>query len=609
MIWKHWIQFLTVCAVALAATPRAVDAAASFEQLLAQLESDDWVLQAEAIAQLADADAKRAAQVLGPLVDDKARPAWVRGRALHELAEIDKERAQRSALTLARSASPQLRSDALIVLGGIGGSSAQTVVEAALRDKQPLVRASAINAMARLDASRAWPMLENAYPEATAETLPIYAATLPLIGNSEARKLCAELLEHEDPIVRRSVIKGLGEQSDEPSLRLLMDAAGSDPLPSNRQAAVRMLLRIDEARRAELIRAGLQSEEKSKLHAAVALLEEAPDEDLTNDVAIALQRLEKAERLTQGLGILLADRPQRFTEIFRGYLKHDSSSVRTLAVEGIAASPQVNRWEALGGMLGEGNDKLRGRIVDLLIEAGAPEKGVMAYIENPLAGGNERQLDIRRLMRRFLTEEELYTAAMRMKNWLNDSRSYRRNKAYATLENALTTNNSWRVASALGYLHQWRIIGPFDNDDKNTGFKTEYPPEKELDFDDKYEGSAGHTAQWRDYRLTSAEGFVPVHSIMPLPSHYRVAYAYTVINAPEAQEVRFDVVADDSIKIWLNGELIADHEDNRKFKVNAELKRGGNPMLVKIANQKDYWKFRIQVTDRKNNILDWVGKP
>jgi len=589
-----------------AALAPAASAAPPIEQLIGQLASDDWILQAEAVAVLADADPQRARTLFTTIANDRTRHAWLRGRAMIELADLDEPAARDAALALAKSSNTALRLDALSVLGRVGGPGAMTTIEANLRAEEPTVRAGAVAGLARLDPARAWPILETAYPKADARTLPIYAGALALIDHSRARRLIAELLNHDDAVVRRNVIRGLGERGDRPSRRMLMAAAGADESEANRQLARRFLLASDRGDLVALVRAGLRSSSDAEVRAAADLLRAANDLDWTTDVASALPRLEQVGRLPEGLALLVADRPGRFVDTFGAYLDHDSEAVRLLAIDGLAAVDSVDRWQALAGRLDDRSGAVRDRVAALLIEAGAPAKGVMAYLDDPLAGDRQRWDDVRRIMRLMLTEAELHGAAMKLRPWLLGGNRGRREQAFEALGGALTERNAWRVAGALGYLYDWRVIGPFANDEGNGGFGRVYPPERELDFDATYPGDDGHAAAWRDHRAADPGGRVVMHELMPLPSHFRVGYAHAVIDAPEATKARLDVFADDAIKIWLNGEKVAERGKRGGFKVDVELERGANPLLVKIANQKDYWAFRIQLTDRAGRPVDWL---
>src|SRR5207245_10140615 len=54
--------------------------------------------------------------------------------------------------------------------------------------------------------------------------------------------------------------------------------------------------------------------------------------------------------------------------------------------------------------------------------------------------------------------------------------------------------------AALGYVREWRVIGPFDNVSLS-GFEKIYPPEREIDFAKSYSGKDDQTLQ--SHRLAS----------------------------------------------------------------------------------------------------------
>lgn len=597
---RPWLMFVVLSALSAGAS-----GAPSIDQLTDQLDSDDWLLQAEAAVLLADVRPQQARPILRSLVGDDDRRPWLRGRALRSLAKVDPEAAGGAARRLIRADSADLRRDAAAVLGRVGGDRSRAAVESALDDADPAVRAAAVAALVRLDPADAWSMLEAALSRADERTLPILAGVAPLVDRSAARQLTDDLLRHDDPAVRRSVILGLADQGDESALRRLMAAAGGESNPANRRRALRSLADQPAETLDHLIRLGLRSDSEAQVRGAMALLRQQDRGQLAEPVAAALPRLEAAGRLADGLAFLTAHQPGRHLRTIRRYLTHDDQAIRLLAAEGIAAIDGVDRWAELAGRLDDG-EAVRERVVELLLEAEPPERGVMAHIGDPLAGNANRWRDVSRLMGRFLTEDELPEAARKLKPWLESGNRGRRESAFEALDGVVEPSNAWQVAATLGYLYDWRIIGPFPNDKSNSGHNRVYPPEKRIDLDGAYAGDDDRQVAWQRYRLTRIDGKVVMHELMPLPSHYRVAYAHTVIDAPRAMKARLRTDADDSIKVWLNGQLVIDHAKGGGRNADVDLQAGPNRVLVKIANKKDFWAFRVELTDRDDKSVDWL---
>ena len=93
-------------------------------------------------------------------------------------------------------------------------------------------------------------------------------------------------------------------------------------------------------------------------------------------------------------------------------------------------------------------------------------------------------------------------------------------------------------------------------------------------------------------------------------NHY-TAYAFLNIISPRDQTVRMGVGSDDSIKVWLNGQVVHRNNTNRKtsgiqdtFRVN--LKAGNNPLLVKVNDDWENWgmffKIYLEPTEYTTSI-------
>jgi hypothetical protein len=88
----------------------------------------------------------------------------------------------------------------------------------------------------------------------------------------------------------------------------------------------------------------------------------------------------------------------------------------------------------------------------------------------------------------------------------------------------------------------------------------------------------------------------------------QVAYAYTKITVPEAIDVVVRMGSDDGIKLWVNGEVVHDHDVDRPCKIDedsaaAKLKAGENTLLVKISQGGGGWNFRLRFTTSEGRAL------
>jgi len=77
-------------------------------------------------------------------------------------------------------------------------------------------------------------------------------------------------------------------------------------------------------------------------------------------------------------------------------------------------------------------------------------------------------------------------------------------------------------------------------------------------------------------------------------AHHYVAYGFIFLGSPKNQVANMLVGSNDSVKIWLNGELVHYHPIHRGSKdyhdfVPVTLKKGANRLLVSVYGKKDRW--------------------
>src|SRR3954465_13157196 len=100
---------------------------------------------------------------------------------------------------------------------------------------------------------------------------------------------------------------------------------------------------------------------------------------------------------------------------------------------------------------------------------------------------------------------------------------------------------------------KWHYIGPFDNTD-NLGFDTAYPPEKEIDLAKTYAGKGGKGIGWKefpDFKIGH------VNNLARFPNNNdSCIYLYHEIEVKEALTLPLSLGSDDTLTVWLNGELL-----------------------------------------------------
>ncbi len=162
-----------------------------------------------------------------------------------------------------------------------------------------------------------------------------------------------------------------------------------------------------------------------------------------------------------------------------------------------------------------------------------------------------------------------------------------------------------KLDESLGFIDQWRVVGPFDDENKQ-GFDEAYAPEEKMAWEGKFEGK-GHGVQWRSMPVPAEGGAVPFDQLLA-PSEKVLAYALTFVWIPKDTPAVLRGGYNEAYRLWVNGELVASKKsyNGRAFDQRADgcsLSHGWNAILVKVCNQDEGWNFILRITDAAGNAL------
>lgn len=167
-----------------------------------------------------------------------------------------------------------------------------------------------------------------------------------------------------------------------------------------------------------------------------------------------------------------------------------------------------------------------------------------------------------------------------------------------------------REIEALGYVRQWRVIGPFDNEGK-AGFEREDPPEAArmgpVDLDARYPGRE-RDVSWRPYPDVTPLGYVSFDAVFR-PNTNVCGFAETFVESPRAQPLSLWVGGGGATRVWWNGERVhqdagyrTPHRDRSVAMVGAHA--GLNRVLVKTCATDGRWGFYLRVADARGEPVD-----
>jgi len=158
----------------------------------------------------------------------------------------------------------------------------------------------------------------------------------------------------------------------------------------------------------------------------------------------------------------------------------------------------------------------------------------------------------------------------------------------------------------MGFVMDWKLIGPFDNRDKK-GFAVAYPPEKEINPAAVYDGKEG-PVKWFAAQSSDQYGMVDLNKA--IGKHMgAAAYALAEFEVDKETPCQLRLGCICANKIWLNGELLFEREvyhaltNIDQYIAKGTLKPGKNLILVKVCqneqteNWAQDWEFQLRVCD------------
>lgn len=169
---------------------------------------------------------------------------------------------------------------------------------------------------------------------------------------------------------------------------------------------------------------------------------------------------------------------------------------------------------------------------------------------------------------------------------------------------AVTGNDDPWAADRLGFLTDWQLLGPFDNE-QGSGFDTPYAPETAIDLGAVVEARS-RELEWRRIPETDS-GFVPFARLF-YPSEQVFAYAATTLEVPEDTDAAFRLGSDEAIRVFLDGHVVFERDVRRSCRFDQDafgvrLSAGRHTLVVKLAQRVDDWGFALRLTDPSGEPL------
>ncbi len=152
----------------------------------------------------------------------------------------------------------------------------------------------------------------------------------------------------------------------------------------------------------------------------------------------------------------------------------------------------------------------------------------------------------------------------------------------------------------LGYLGEWMLIGPFENE-RGAGYARVEEPESGFDPELVARGKE-RDVHWRRIPVRNPPlGRFDLGSMMR-PRSQAAAYLRTAVEIAEARPLVLRLGSAEAIRVWCNGELVHARDARRPHRPDQDAvafaaRAGWNEILVKVCTQEEDWAFSCRLTE------------
>lgn len=518
----------------------------------------------------------------------------------------------------------------LRALGDRGDVTAQAALIAATGHEQAPIRAAALRSLGQLGDAAAVPVLLSASAQAPGEEQHVARAALRVLADPDTEAALRDALHSADARLRVEAIKALAvrrgqvapdelltaARDRESAVRLaaaealgtlagpgqlsaLVDLVAGARQPSEREALTEALDRVlsrmadrragTEATLAALARApqdarpvliellAIASTPEGLQHVRKTLT--AGDAQLADAAVRALANWRSEEASDDLLSLVDKTRNNEWrAAALQGYLRlaataDDPARMYLLALSRVQ---RVNDRRAVLDGLGLSSDSLEalnltlGYLEDEALQASA---GVAAIrIAYRIRQQHEREA--RLALRRVLATVRHPDVQQRARDVVNEIDKFE------------------------DHILQWVTVGPYQEDGKDGGaiYATTFKPESDPDGVDWQPLTKG-IGSW-DINLEATYGALD----------FCAAYLRTRVWSSQDQSAQLEMGCDDSVKAWLNGELV--HEQwgegaaaPRQRLVPVRLKQGWNDLMLKVVDQQGGWVAAARIRQPDGSAL------
>ena len=133
-------------------------------------------------------------------------------------------------------------------------------------------------------------------------------------------------------------------------------------------------------------------------------------------------------------------------------------------------------------------------------------------------------------------------------------------------------------------LENWQVVGPFKTENLRQGFTNVFEPEKEVDLKKAYTGVKDEIKWNAKADFEDGKANLLVQDLHGIHGAY---FLHRTLTVPAARSLDLALRADDALKFWVNGKLVAERPEDQPgaglLRVKVDLKKGENKFLLKVV--------------------------
>jgi HEAT repeat protein len=467
-----------------------------------------------------------------------------------------------AARSVVAAADPPTQADATDALIRLIGSVARrgeyrTVAAEAYRDllarSQGPAKDAALAGLGRTGVAADVPVILDAVRDAELPTVLVAMSALRALKGPDVARAIVEAYQGQSPRLRKALIPVLGSKGDPAALAVLEQVARSD----------------DAGTRAEALEAIGESGLAEGLGVLTMAARQDPGKARAALLRLAGRLAAKGEKNAAGQAYLAAWKVSESAD----------ADARRSAIEGLAACPIPDAADAAVAAsrdrtLRETAQRALLAVASSLTAAGRKAKALELY---DVLAGTSPQMEVVRAM----------------------------------MDGMVEAGSTRDLAGLAGTVSLWWVVGPFDLGEKDQGWETRHIGEPDVSIIGRY--MSGKTrVQWKPVRSHDPHGKIDLRASLANRDRC-IGYAYAEISLDRPSDAVLLIGADDSEKVWVNGEKVFELFTARSLqpdqdRVPVKLKAGTNTILLKLYQDAQGWEFCLRIVTPDGRPLAFTQK-